>query len=471
MKFASQSMYSGCSLPVEILIFIFNEVKGSTHDAYDKNLQACRQVCKRFDEIILSMFFRRGVDLGYRCQSPPCGNINRDTILKALNRHPCLVNHIRHIFFRSPDSNDINAVRRSNSLNPSLCGTIEAWQDNSPLLHLPNVDTMTVETFSSCNLNQAINYTGPEPISTGLRAFLQHYLRAGTLTTLSISNVYDMPILDVLSSSSLLNISFLDCTFLDFAGGPAQSPMADNLSILSIRRTRDPDSLSVRRTQVPALFPMVALTFMPKIEVVEIRSIPKTQLEFPYPDDFDFDPPVPLTPPHVFHNLLEIKTYNVNDWCKFCPVVEDQDAYVTPFPKLQKMSFCVMMGEQAQANLRFLKHVQSLKELFLYRIAMPQLYGSPELDDDYSTDLQLSAHLAPYAKTLEVLSLDWANNQNFKASSFGYPLNQINLGLESIAGDNVLETLNLSMGIRIPCISAPFRPDLTHLSHLTEILC
>ncbi|PPQ99628.1 hypothetical protein CVT24_005206 [Panaeolus cyanescens] len=451
MKFAeSQSMHGGCSLPVEIIIRIFNELKGSNMKEYNKKMQACRQVCKLFDEIILTMFFKKGVDLGYRCQSPPCGNVNRDAVLNALNRYPRLAKDIRHIFFRSPDLHDANSQRECYRLNHKPCGTIEAWQDNSPLLHLPNVNTITVETSF---LYKGIEYSGPGPISTGLRALLRHYLPAGTLTTLSISNVNDIPIPDVISSSSLVSLSFLDCTFLDFADGPPQSPMADNLTSLSVRRTRDAIS-----------FPRAALTFMPKIEVVEIRSVPDTLLEFPMAHEFNFGPAVPLTPPHVFHHLLEIKADNINDWGIFCPVVEDQDAYVSPFPQLKKMSLCVMMGEHAQANIRFLKHVKSLKELFLYKLAIDE-------SGSYSTDLLLSAHLAPYAKTLEVLSLDWVNNYNFEASSFGYPLNEINLGLERIAGDNVLESLNLSMGIRIPCVKAPYRPDLTHLSRLTEILC
>lgn len=92
-------------------------------------------------------------------------------------------------------------------------------------------------------------------------------------------------------------------------------------------------------------------------------------------------------------------------------------------------------------------------------------------EDYYGTDLHLSDHLQPFLKTLEVLTLDCVSAFNYHPENFDYPLNQINTALESIADENMLETLNLLMKIQIPCVRGPFAPDTSRLATLSGILC
>ncbi|KAF9055604.1 hypothetical protein BJ165DRAFT_1521604 [Panaeolus papilionaceus] len=452
MKFSESQLRlgpGGCPLPVELLVRIFNELQSSNPKAYKKRLQNCRQVCKQFEQIILSLLFKNGVDLGYRPQEPPCSNINREVVLGSLKRYPHLAQHIRDVFLRSPEPNPPKAQAELYRLNHQATKSpLEAWAEGSPLFQLPNICTFTVDTRF---FYKALQYDGPGPLSTGLRTLLKHYPHAGTLTTLSLSWVDDIPTPDIFTSPTLVSVEFADCTFSQYV---SLSRDASASSLVSI---------CVRHTTAPA-FPLPDLVYLPKLERFELVWTPDSPNDLPNSSSFNVETVTTPTISHSFQHLSEIATPNLNDWSLFCQTDQDHINYAPPFPALRKLSLNVAMGKQALANVPILAHIKSLKELTLNHIGMLS-------DDYYGSDLHLSDHLRQFRKTLELLTLDWTKAFEYNPENFGYPLNQINTALESIANENVLETLNLMMKLQIFCAREPFAPDTTHLATLCRILC
>ncbi|PPQ99627.1 hypothetical protein CVT24_005204 [Panaeolus cyanescens] len=461
-----QYVHNRSSLPVELLVYIFDEFQSPYHNNISPELQACRQACKQFDEIILSMCFKKGVDVGYRWWSPPLArrSITHDTIVNALNRYPLLASDIRNLFYLDSCS----AIAKQRCHFPQAGSEIhdavlyDELKLDSPLLRLSNVHTITVDISF---LGQSLGYNEDSEISVGLRSLLGHYLRAGTLTTLFISSVSDIPIMTIIESPSLVTLSFFQCTFSeqDIACKSAPSPAVCKLKHLSFHFCEQDD-------EPDEPFPIAVLTYMLDVENVEIIKTTSPRQPRGLPTTSKFEPVVPFSSSYTFQHLSEMKVTNLNDWRAFCPSAEDDDNCAPLFPKLTKLSCAVMNNRQAQANLRVLKYVNSLSELSLLNIAK----GISGFSSTDIGELLLSAHMTPYIKTLKVLSLDWAVTfRGHDAASYEFPLNQISSALESITRDNILESINLSMTIYMHCEDGPpFIPNLTgYFSHFTDILC
>ncbi|KAF9035812.1 hypothetical protein BJ165DRAFT_1598023 [Panaeolus papilionaceus] len=434
---------------VELLMRIFKEVEKA--DRYPQNnILNFRRACKHFDDIVVAYFFKKGVDLGYRYRERPCGNINRMGVIGALRRYPHLAQDIRRVFFRSPSERSTTQADRF-WLHDQPCTQTDLWANNSPLLQLPNVQTMRLEMI----MYRVSKYNAEGVFCFGARALLGYYLHIGTLTTLSISHMEDIPIPDILSSRSLLTVEFKNCTFSEYVPSSGATERMKDSSLVS---------LSVRRSSGTGVsFPISFLSNLPKIEKIEILNVFEYRYDFPDKGGFYSGPVTPRTR-QIFHHLSDLAVENLNDWCILCPLPEDHAEDASPFPALRKLTFNLIIGTQGLANLPILSHIPSLKELTFRNL------GS-FAEDFQDRELHLVDHILKYRKSLESLTFQVEAGYNAPSNPFSSPLDQIVSALASLACDNVLERIRFDVAIEIPHVRGPFSPNTENLASIATLLC
>ncbi|KAF9055602.1 hypothetical protein BJ165DRAFT_430899 [Panaeolus papilionaceus] len=297
----------GCTLPIELLVKIFNDLLDDY--SHSRGVQSCLLASKQFNAILLPLILNHGVELGYCPPKAPCANLNRDEIIKNLTRYPHLIQHIHHVSFRAH-----NGLLESMNYNP--------WLESSPRLHLTNVRSMSIRMECFWLRHHSISR-----IAIAYRGLLEHHLHSHVLKTLSIQNVQDIPIFDILASSSLEFLNFEDCTFADVEPKFAPViPIATGSSLISLRV----DSLCVTP------FPMFALQHLPKLKTVEFKTLPA------YSSNLDPSLSSPPFIPHILNHLAEITTPNLQLWSAFCPRAPDHNGSPSsPFPVLKALSLDV----------------------------------------------------------------------------------------------------------------------------------
>ncbi|KAF9055601.1 hypothetical protein BJ165DRAFT_1427291 [Panaeolus papilionaceus] len=416
--------HGGCTIPVELLVHIFGYLLDE--NSLDPAIHHSCLACKQFNDILLPLIFNRGVELGYCPPERPCANLKCEAIINIITQHPHLIREIHQVSLRVNGSTAWFIDQES----------VDPLGDGSPLLHLPNLHSLSIHVEDT-----SLQYNSLLKIVDTFRRFLNIYLHTGTLTTLSIYNLKDIPLFDILASSSLKILKFDACTLEDVEAKSVPLPLVANGSDL-VRLEVHSDWLRP--------FPMLTLQHLPKLERVKFSTMPP---------HYFMAGSTPFVP-HIFRHLSKIETPRLRIWRPFCPGPHDGVNPRSPFPVLKELSVAVVSSNEEPDAVCVLDHIESLKELELSIV-------------DLVTEIDqfIPPYLLRYRNTLEVVSFNWDSIHQFLDEDWGYPLDKISMALQRVSGRNILRTINLSMGINILHVEEPYSFDITLFTHLTHVLC
>ncbi|PPQ65155.1 hypothetical protein CVT24_011050 [Panaeolus cyanescens] len=198
-------------IPPEMFHHIFGYL-AIENESFLADVQACSLVAKSWVPVCRSYLFKE-VELGPHPLNPR--SLDRSRRLAAiLKDHPDIANLVRHIKFSSfaASDNDLEEVD-----DDSLSVLFGMSQAQALRLHM---------TYDFDNEE-------PVPYRSGVQAFgwrslLDRYVAANQLTTISLDGIRDVPLLSILSSSRLEDLSIVYCHVSDMPASSLPSIVGKN---------------------------------------------------------------------------------------------------------------------------------------------------------------------------------------------------------------------------------------------------
>ncbi|PPQ80940.1 hypothetical protein CVT24_012872 [Panaeolus cyanescens] len=156
-----------------------------------QHLKTCSLVCRTWSDLCQRRIFAF-LEIGHRIAPKDINFATERRLIRILEEKPSLMTHVKHLSYVGGRLWD--ECRR---VDPSL----------SVFLQFPRVSRLSMScitgSFEKCGRNGYY----------GFRAILTRYLSTGNLSLLSISGIKQLPIHDILASSSLKGLSLQSCTF------------------------------------------------------------------------------------------------------------------------------------------------------------------------------------------------------------------------------------------------------------------
>ncbi|PPQ99807.1 hypothetical protein CVT24_009657 [Panaeolus cyanescens] len=403
----------GYRLPVEIYQRIFDNIEACSDEKlseYYRDIAHCRASSRLFHNLRTPLMFRYGVELAATNLSDKNSRLTVDQARPILHAYLDCNNIIRHLSYRPTrtGTNRTNVHDGTNDDGPEFDRT-----SSSPFLQLPNVQSITIdmELIQFLALLESI----PTPYAA-CRPILDHYLSSGTLTTLSISNLHDVPILAIFQCPSILDLKIYRCT-------TQRSHAASAVTIRSNLR-----SFFARDYHMPLEF----LRHLTKVQRISLKS------SFIQPTLAGYGLPRTPLEPTTFPLLEEICTdISLSVWLQLCGTVEGVPLSDVPkaFPALKKLECPLRDKKSVDATRTVLSnHITVLED-----VKFTNICGNVE-----GSNLIIFPNiLFSIRHTLKTLSFEWEYDFVPPGGTDDI-LHELCDALRRIEGDNVLQDLNLS---------------------------
>ncbi|PPQ76083.1 hypothetical protein CVT24_003655, partial [Panaeolus cyanescens] len=265
--------------PNELLCCIFEHLAANRHpESFLTDMKACSLVSKTWVSLCRLYLFEK-VQLG------PCTsdsqNMN-ERLAYIFKNHPDLPDCVRKITFK---------FKYEQSLVTTRAGSEEISRDCIHIFfHLPRVQALNIQ-----NNGERVSYkVGAASDGFEWQPLLDRYITAGNLTTLSLTNIDNVPILSILSCSRLTSLVLRRCNLSDTKSSSALllGPKVPNY-VLQHLNAHEVDNLSL------SLFGLC-----PHLETMELSSL--TFVEY--------NPQVNLPSPFIFPSLASLKVDSVDGW-------------------------------------------------------------------------------------------------------------------------------------------------------------
>ncbi|PPQ65184.1 hypothetical protein CVT24_011061 [Panaeolus cyanescens] len=401
-------------LPWEIFDLVIANVAGasSPDDNSDEtgNLLACCLVCKSFVRLCRQyLFFKVCIRLSARDISGP-----PKRLVQLMEKDRSISRFIRELCY---SFKEIGKAEETPS-------PMEA------LLDLPRLRSLTLEEDRDIHNPEYFSYKMVTPTLFACR-LLDNYLSAGTLVSLSVRGIAELPVLDILSSPNLTHLDVESCHF-------------DEDDCLALLRNHAVHVFNLRTLKGrPFPYVLLALLFAccPQLETIDLDWVDW--------DDLDFKPVV------LTQSLSTIITQCYIRWDVFCTAAKEQNAYAFPGVKrleVRQVPFHTTTEVRSGLNILF-EHLPGLEHLYLsgmlnYPRVSPQTSmlndGSVGLVHSLST-IAFSRCIINTASSLKTLKIRWSDERNVEISSI---INKLCVALSAVRGCNVLEDLDLHLSIQ-----------------------
>ncbi|KAF9052044.1 hypothetical protein BJ165DRAFT_1524917 [Panaeolus papilionaceus] len=304
----------------------------------------------------------------------------------------------------------------------------------SVLFGLPNVKEFEIPE-EAAGMNQWTLYYGENDEKLAWKAILSHFM-ARPLSKITISNMWDPPIVQLLSSPALETLQLRACTH------------AEPLQLSA--KTVGPNGFNLKRFVGSDLrnFPLEILSCCPELEELDLVSV--------HPSDDD-DPTAFLLSTTIapFRRLRKFTTQGFFD----CALLTELAtvAGLKYFPALKVISITVLDREEIPGVVAFFKYCQSLEEIY-FQISRDAALMDPK---------PLRELILTSKRTLKDIWLDCGVDSLEGAEKIA---GQLCDTLEQMRGQNVLE--ELTTGTDFQCMDSDLLqpPSVKQWQRLNAVL-